>query len=315
MKKIVITGAAGYIGSSLCEWLLDNLDCEIYAFDNMYYKQGTLVSKILSRDRITFHKEDVLNWSDNLLNSIAKSDFIIPLAALVGAPLCEKYPSETVKINQAWYRDLLKIATNQVIIYPNTNSGYGTTGDVICDERTPTNPLSLYAQTKDNSEKMILRGHSRSIVFRLATVFGCSFRTRTDLLINNLVKNAIENGSLTVFDGHFRRNYIHVKDICRAFLFAINNHDKMVGEVYNLGNDKINTTKMQLVEKVCEITGASMVEDKSRTDPDKRDYVVSSEKINKLGYEAIYSLDYGIKEMIKFYSIWNSEDALKCRNY
>ena len=205
---------------------------------------------------------------------------------------------------------------NETVIYPNTNSGYGTTAsDQLCTEDTPTNPISLYAKTKDDAEKILLQRYEKSIAFRLATVFGCSYRPRTDLLVNNLVKFALDHDHLTVFDGHFRRNYIHVRDICNAFLFAINNRDVMHGNVYNIGNDKINTTKLELVEKICDRTGVSFSEDKSRTDPDKRDYVVSSQKLYDLGYEPIYTLSYGIDEIVKFYNIWNPLDEYKCKNY
>ncbi len=315
--KITITGAAGYIGSSLCELLARKLDCEIYAFDNLYYNQGTLVSNVFCRNsNIHFFNEDITDWSDNLSGAIKGSDFIIPLAALVGAPLCNKYPEETVRVNYEWMETLVSKLLNETVIYPNTNSGYGTTAsDQLCTEDTPTNPISLYAKTKDDAEKILLQRYEKSIAFRLATVFGCSYRPRTDLLVNNLVKFALDHDHLTVFDGHFRRNYIHVRDICNAFLFAINNRDVMHGNVYNIGNDKINTTKLELVEKICDRTGVSFSEDKSRTDPDKRDYVVSSQKLYDLGYEPIYTLSYGIDEMVKFYNIWNPLDEYKCKNY
>ena len=315
--KITITGAAGYIGSSLCELLARKLDCEIYAFDNLYYNQGTLVSNVFCRNsNIHFFNEDITDWSDNLSGAIKGSDFIIPLAALVGAPLCNKYPEETVRVNYEWMETLVSKLLNETVIYPNTNSGYGTTAsDQLCTEDTPTNPISLYAKTKDDAEKILLQRYEKSIAFRLATVFGCSYRPRTALLVNNLVKFALDHDHLTVFDGHFRRNYIHVRDICNAFLFAINNRDVMHGNVYNIGNDKINTTKLEMVEKICDRTGVSFSEDKSRTDPDKRDYVVSSQKLYDLGYEPIYTLSYGIDEMVKFYNIWNPLDEYKCKNY
>ena len=180
--KITITGAAGYIGSSLCELLARKLDCEIYAFDNLYYNQGTLVSNVFCRNsNIHFFNEDITDWSDNLSGAIKGSDFIIPLAALVGAPLCNKYPEETVRVNYEWMETLVSKLLNETVIYPNTNSGYGTTAsDQLCTEDTPTNPISLYAKTKDDAEKILLQRYEKSIAFRLATVFGCSYRPRTE---------------------------------------------------------------------------------------------------------------------------------------
>lgn len=318
-KRVVITGGCGYIGSSLCNFIINKMkvNCdEIHIYDNLYFNQGSLVSKALTQsDRISFFKEDVLDWSDNLKASIKGADVVIPLAALVGAPLCDRNKELAYSLNYEWYEDLLPLLKDQLVIYPNTNSGYGSTGTGICDENTPTNPLSLYAKTKDDAEKLLISNHNKSIVFRLATVFGSSFRTRTDLLVNNLVKTAMEDGNISVFDGHFRRNYIHVNDICSAFTFAMNYWPVMIGNVFNLGNDSINTTKLTLVEQVCQLTGATLTHDNSRTDPDKRDYVVSSQKLYNLGYEARVTLTEGINEMKKFYETFDPLDEQRCRNY
>jgi nucleoside-diphosphate-sugar epimerase len=321
--KIVITGGAGYIGSSLCH-LLSQPEFywhEVDVYDNLYYNQGTLVSPLFTRKqaergrRINFFKENILDWSDNLEKSIEEAHAIIPLAALVGAPLCDQNKELAQNLNSVWFQGLAKRAADKLIIYPNTNSGYGSTGDEICTEETPTNPLSLYAQSKSEAEDILLKLTNRSIVFRLATVFGSSFRTRTDLLVNNLTKVALEQKHLSVFDGHFRRNYIHIKDICNAFIFALQNSEKMIGQVFNLGNDQINTTKLGLVQKVCEQTGATYSEDHSKTDPDKRDYVVSSQKLYDLGFRPEYDLDHGIEEMKRFYNVLDPSDEDKCKNY
>ena len=204
---------------------------------------------------------------------------------------------------------------DQTIIYPNTNSGYGTTGEEICTEETPSNPISLYATTKQNSESILLSHHPTSICFRLATVFGWSYRPRTDLLINNLVKIAKEEGHISLFDGHFRRNYIHVQDIARAFIFAIYKRKEMHGNIYNLGNDSLNMTNQQLVDRICEILGTTYSIDSSRTDPDKRDYLVSSQKLYDLGFSCQYNLKRGVKEMYRFYDLLSPSDIDKCRNY
>ena len=311
--RIVVTGAAGYIGSRLCD-RLSKMGQQVLAFDNLWYDQGTLVSKVLCNNAVDFYKEDVLDWSDNLIREIKSADAVIPLAALVGAPLCDKHPQLTTDLNFGWFEELQKHLDKQYVIYPNTNSGYGSTGDEICTEETPSNPLSLYAKTKQDSEDLLMK-YERSICFRLATVFGWSYRPRMDLLINNLTYVAKTEGHLTVFDGHFRRNYIHVDDIVNAFIFCFDNLDTMTQNVYNLGNDSINTTKQGLVDQICEITGATCSVDTSRSDPDKRDYLISSQKLYDVGYQPIKSLGFGVNQMLKFYNVVSDRDFDRCKNY
>ena len=312
--KIVITGAAGYIGSSLCEYF-SALGNEVVGFDNLIYDQGTLVSKVFIKNNCTLFMEDVLKWSDNLINHIKTADVVIPLAALVGAPLCDKQPDLANQINYEWFQTFLNHLDNQLVIYPNTNSGYGSTGNAICTEETPSNPLSLYARTKQDTEDLLLKSYPNTICFRLATVFGWSFRPRTDLLVNNLVKVAQQYGHITVFDPDFRRNYIHVKDIVNGFNFAIKEARHMKGQVYNLGNDYLNTTKLDLVSLVSRQLGTSYSIDNGNTDPDKRDYNVSSAKLYDLGYKPKFGLEVGIAEMAKFYKFMSSNDEERCRNY
>ena len=311
--RIVVTGAAGYIGSKLCN-KLSQMGQNVAAFDNLWYDQGTLVSKVFCDNNAFFYKENILDWSENLVNHIKSADIIIPLAALVGAPLCDKHEQLATDLNYGWFEELQKHLNNQYVIYPNTNSGYGSTGEEICTEETPSNPLSLYAKTKQDSEDLLMN-YERSICFRLATVFGWSYRPRMDLLVNNLTYVAKTEGHLTVFDGHFRRNYIHVDDIVEAFIFSIKNLGRICGDVYNLGNDNLNTTKQNLVDKVCEITGATSSVDATRSDPDKRDYLVSSEKLYNLGYQPYRSLEYGIRQMLNFYDLLSESDKEKCKNY
>lgn len=313
--NVLITGAAGYLGSSMVREVSKFAD-NVFAFDNLFYDQGTLVAETLLKDNVHFFLEDVNMWSNNLVSAIKEADYIIPLAALVGAPLCDRHPELTTETNLTWFKKLTELTKeDQVIIYPNTNSGYGSTGEEICTEETPSNPISLYASTKQDAEDHLLRAHYNTVVFRLATVFGVSPRPRTDLLVNNLTKVAREQRHLTVFDGHFRRNYIHVKDICRAFIFAMKRFPSMVGNVFNLGNDSINMTKLSLVEKICDIIGSGYSVDDSKTDPDKRDYIVSSQKLYDLGFECKYDLEYGIKEMNRFYELMNEADTERCKNY
>ena len=313
--KALITGVGGYIGSMLSRHLKKfNIVDEIFGFDNFLYNQGPYVyDAITRRCSCTLYQEDLLSFSDNLRDCIQQSDVIIPLAAIVGAPICDKMPEYATGINYKWYERLLAEPNieKKLIIYPNTNSGYGATGTGICTEETPCNPISLYGQTKKDTEDLLLNNHPNSICFRLATVFGWSYRPRLDLLINNLAYNAKFSGHIELFDGHFRRNYIHVKDICRAFVFALHEKEQMKGNVYNLGNDDANATKKELVELICNYSGASYNEVQNRTDPDKRDYIVSSQKLYDIGYKAIMSLDDGIKEMLNFFTYLSSDEDIR----
>lgn len=290
--KIVITGGAGYIGSLLANALKYH---DVHVFDNLMYNQGLLVANSLSHCK--FYKEDVTKWSDNLKYAIEDADVVYPLAALVGAPLCDRYPDLAEAVNAKWFDRLLSVVNgNQKIVYPNTNSGYGTTSaGTICDESTPLNPISLYGKTKKYAEDVLTNNYNNYTVFRLATVFGMSPRPRFDLLVNNLVLEAEKNKSLTIFDPHFRRNYVHIKDVVKAFNLA-RYYD--YNEIYNLGNDNINCTKLELAKKICKATDATLTIDDSKSDPDKRDYEVSSRKFReKFSINKMISLGSGISEI------------------
>jgi|APGre2960657404_1045060.scaffolds.fasta_scaffold41574_2 nucleoside-diphosphate-sugar epimerase len=308
--KIVITGAAGYIGSRLTADLL-NHGHEVFCFDNLFFGQHSLTESVFEHPKCHFFEESVLDWSPNLKEAISRSDVIYPLAAMVGAPLCKKHPELTKALNQDWLGELLPRLHGQLLILPNTNSSYGSY-DGVCDEDTPLNPLSLYAETKDAGEK-IVHAYPRSTCFRLATVFGGSFRTRTDLLINNLVGTSLGE-AIEVFDGHFRRNYVHIGDVVTALKMPMYDQ-RMRGQIYNLGNDEINSTKLKLVQDICRLTGGSYSVVDNKTDPDKRDYEVSSKKLYSMGFRPKFDLEYGVKQMADLYRSGLSLTDPRCRNY
>ena len=299
-QKILITGAAGYLGSSIATKLV-NLGHVVTAVDIIKYDKNSL-SHLFYFDNFKFLKEDVTD--EKVVKNILKNqDFIIPLAALVGAPLCEKFKKKTIITNVKSIEILLRNKKkNQKIIYPTTNSGYGIgEKNKFCDETSPLKPVSLYGTTKVKAEELIIK-NGNSICFRLATVFGYSYRMRTDLLVNNFVERAIKTKKLEIFEPHFRRNYIHVKDIVDAFVFAINNFEKLKNNIYNLGLSSANITKIQLAKKIKRhIKDLKIKIIRNRKDPDKRDYFVSNKKIEKHGFKAKVSLDTGIKELIKIF--------------
>ncbi len=300
-KKILITGAAGYLGSIIATKLVD-LGHIVTAVDIIKYDKNSL-SHLFYFNNFRFLKEDITK--ENIVKKIVKNqDIIIPLAALVGAPLCEKFKKNTIKTNIKSIEILLKnIKKNQKIIYPTTNSGYGIgEKNKFCDENSPLKPISLYGTTKVKAEELIIK-NGNSICFRLATVFGYSYRMRTDLLVNNFVERAVKTKKLEIFEPNFRRNYIHIKDIVEAFVFAINNFDKLKNNIYNLGLSSANITKIQLARKIKKyIKDLEIKVIKNRKDPDKRDYFVSNKKIEKKGFKAKVSLDQGIKELIKIFN-------------
>jgi nucleoside-diphosphate-sugar epimerase len=305
-KNILVTGAAGYIGSMLCTKLVEN-GYNVTAVDILTYTSNSL-NHLFSNKNFNFIKEDITK--EKVVKKIIRNkNFIFPLAGIVGAPLCEKNKKKAINTNLTAIKMILKnIKKSQKIIFPTTNSGYGIgEKNKFCTEETPLNPISLYGRTKSDAEKEVLK-HKNSISFRLATVFGCSYRMRTDLLVNNFVENAIRTNKLVLFEPYFRRNYIHILDVVRAFLFAMDNFNKMQSNIYNLGLSSANITKLELAKKIKVNLKKLVIKiNKSQKDPDKRDYFVSNKKIEKLGFKALFSLDDGIKELINVFRYSNTK--------
>ena len=311
MKKILITGGGGYIGSMLSTELV-NLGYEVTVIDQLKYDKGSL-------DHLYFNKNFTLVNNDVrslkvLKKYINKNEFIIALAALVGAPLCKKYKKEAISVNFEAIKNILKNLNNKnKLIYLTTNSGYGIgEKNKYCDENSPLKPISLYGQTKCDAEAEVKK-YKNTISFRLATVFGASYRMRSDLLVNNFVQRAVDKNFIDVYEPNFRRNFIHIKDVIRGIIFSVRNFNKLKSNIYNLGLTSANITKIDLAKKIKkQIKTLKVKIIKNKSDPDKRDYFVSNKKIEKKGFKARISLEQGIKELIQ---VFNNNKKKIINNY
>jgi len=298
--KVLITGGAGYLGSNLTRHLLE-AGYTVTVLDNLMYDQVTLLH-LFGNPKFQFELGDVRD-KKLLQELVGLNDVIIPLAAIVGMPACKANPELTVAVNYQQVADIVEVLRDdQKLILPNTNSQYGSSDSIITEE-SPFNPLSLYAKTKCDAENtMLAKGNGVSL--RLATVFGVSPRMRTDLLVNDFVYKSVVDGYLVLFEAHFKRNYIHVQDIARTFQFIIENYDKCKGHAFNVGLSTANLSKLELAETIKKYIPSLVIkQDDFKEDFDKRNYIVSNEKLEALGWKPIYDLDYGIKQLISAYKI------------
>ena len=308
MKKILITGGAGYIGSMLSTELV-NQGYKVTVLDLLKYNKNSL-SHLYFHGNFKFIYGDARN-KKIMKNLIRQNEFIIPLAGLVGAPLCDKFKKDAISTNFKAIKMIKELVNKKhKVIYMTTNSGYGIgEKNKFCDENTPLKPISLYGKTKCDAETEMNK-FKNSICFRLATVFGNSYRMRSDLLVNNFVFRAVKNKKLDIFEPYFRRNFIHVKDVVKGIIFSINNFKKLKSNIYNLGLSNANISKIMLAKKIKKqhpVTKIKIITNKK--DPDKRDYFVSNKKIEKKGFKAKIRLENGIKELLIYFKN-NSEKII-----
>ena len=304
-RKILITGGAGYLGTTMVPKLL-SLGYDVTVVDNLLFKQQVFLD-LCQYTNFHFVKGDVRNTK--LMSELIKDkDIIIPLAALVGAPLCAMNEASTIAINKdaiIWINK--NRSKNQLILYPTTNSGYGIGQEnIYCTEETPLNPISLYGTTKSEAEFELLQSEN-VLTFRLATVFGCSPRMRLDLLVNDFTFKAYSQKFIVLFEAHFKRNYIHVRDVTKAFIHGIDNFEKMKNQTYNVGLSSANLSKMELALEIKkQIPEFYITESEINKDPDQRNYIVSNDKIEATGYMPDVSLQMGITELLQGFKLMNT---------
>jgi len=303
--NILVTGGAGYLGSTMVPELLAT-GHKVTVLDNFMFKQSSL-NHCCYHPNFNVVKGDI-RQKDTMSKLMKEADIIIPLAALVGAPLCNLDSVGATTINHDAIELMLRLLSrDQIVLMPTTNSAYGTGDkDNYCNEESQLRPISQYAIEKVEIEKKLMQ-HPNAISFRLATVFGMSPRMRIDLLVNDFTYRAVNDRFVVLFESHFKRNYIHVRDVSRVFQHAINNHSTMKGEIYNVGLSDANVSKKELCEHIQkQLPGFVFIDEQIGKDPDQRNYIVSNEKIESTGFKTEFSLDRGISELIKGYSMINN---------
>ena len=304
-EKVLITGGAGYIGSILTPYLLQK-GYHVTVLDNLMYKQTSLL-ECCSNKNFNFIRGDISDI--NLMNDLVPQfDVLILLAAIVGAPACNANSTLSDTINcRAPINILNSISAEQKVLLPTTNSGYGIgRKDKLCNENSPLNPVSLYGRQKVEVEKKYL-DNGNAVSFRFATVFGASPRMRMDLLVNDFVYRALTDKFIVLYEHNFRRNFIHVQDVASVFCFGIENYEEIRGNAFNVGLSSANLTKYELCEQIKKmIPDLEILTGQSASDPDKRDYLISNEKIEGVGWMPLVTLKDGIRELIKGYKIINA---------
>ena len=303
MTRVLVTGGAGYLGSVLVPSLLER-GFAVTVVDNFMYSQDSLAAACY-HPAFTLVRGDVRSM-ETMRPLFKNADIIIPLAALVGAPLCDRDPLAATSTNLRAIVEMLDhLSREQRILLPVTNSGYGV-GEPgkYCTEETPIRPISLYGRDKVEVERVLLDRHPSALSFRLATVFGMSPRMRLDLLVNDFTYRACVDRFVVLFESHFKRNFLHVRDVARAFLHGIEHFDAMKGSPYNVGLSDANISKLELCQRIQQqLPSFVFVESSIGRDPDQRDYIVSNAKIEGTGYRTMFSLDDGIRELIKGFAM------------
>jgi nucleoside-diphosphate-sugar epimerase len=300
-QTVLVTGAAGYVGSILCEHLLD-AGFKVRALDRMFFEPSLF--HLCANPDFDFILGDARD--EKLITEALKGvDVIIPLAAVVGAPACQRDQYMATSVNLEAVKMITGLrAKEQLIVFPTTNSGYGTkSGDVYCTEDTPLEPISLYGTTKSDAERAVLDS-GNSITLRLATVFGVSPRMRLDLLVNHFTYAAVTDGYMIIFEKDFKRNFVHIRDVADCFIHCIRNRKAMLGRTFNLGLDDANLSKEELAETIKKYVPRFFVHySEIGTDPDKRNYIVSNQRLREAGFEARRSIDVGVQELLKGYKM------------
>lgn len=306
MLKLLVTGAAGYLGSILTKKLVHS-GYIVTALDNFHYRQNTLLD-LCSEINFNIVRGDARD--KELVKKLLKdADVIIPLAALVGMPACKKNPQLAQEVNCDAVKFIVdNKSSDQRVLFPNTNSGYGLgQGLSYCTEETELKPVSIYGKTKIDAEKAVLDA-GNSLVFRLATVFGASPKMRLDLMVNDFVYRAWWDHFMVLFESHYKRNFVYIGDVANAFIWGIENFDRVKNQVYNFGLSDANLTKLELCQLIQKHVGDFHIDlSEIRKDPDQRNYIVSNDKIEKAGFKATTSVDFGIYELLKSFEIINPQ--------
>ena len=310
-ERVLVTGGAGYLGSTLVPMLLQQ-GYIVVVYDKFLWGVGSLLAHA-GNPHLKVIRGDILD-KKHLANQMSDCDIIIHLAAIVGYPACESFKELAEAVNLQGTQNVVdNLLPGQQLIYASTGSCYGAVENGLCSEKTPINPLTLYGRTKAEGEKLVLE--AGGVALRLATVFGISPRLRLDLLVNDLTYKALTVKHFDLYQGGFHRTFLHVKDAAYAFLFAVENFEKMEGEAFNVGDETMNFSKSDVAQFIqeavpeCRITESCNGEDK-----DKRDYQVSYKKIKSLGYSSTITVQEGIQELLKILPHVTPEEAKKARN-